>query len=149
MSPPFPAGRYFAKGHANPGAGGNLRYPNLNFGVKNVNAGTGRGQGFSKGRFEATWPDFTQIRVISAGGEACNFNHYGTMTDFAWGTCGAINRGTATRLVNEGGGGNPDGLKYAPRAVQFHPHGGQFDLVWLSARTPRKIPTRNILPLFS
>ena len=26
--------------------------------------------------------------------------------------------------------------KYAPRAVQFHPHGGQSDFVWLSARTP-------------
>ena len=25
---------------------------------------------------------------------------------------------------------------YAPRAVQFHPHGGQSDFVWLSARTP-------------
>ena len=25
---------------------------------------------------------------------------------------------------------------YASRAVQFHPHGGQFDFVWLSARTP-------------
>ena len=24
----------------------------------------------------------------------------------------------------------------AARAVQFHPHGGQFDFVWLSARTP-------------
>ena len=22
------------------------------------------------------------------------------------------------------------------RAVQFHPHGGQFDFIWLSARTP-------------
>ena len=53
---------------------------------------------------------------------------------------------------------------YASRAVQFHPDGGQFDSVWLSARTPhcacvrvvspteliaRKIPTRNILPLFN
>ena len=27
-------------------------------------------------------------------------------------------------------------LWYASRAVQFHPHGGQFDFVWLSARTP-------------
>jgi len=26
---------------------------------------------------------------------------------------------------------------YASRAVQFHPHGGQSDFVWLSARTPR------------
>ena len=26
--------------------------------------------------------------------------------------------------------------KYASRAVQFHPHGGQFDFVWLSARAP-------------
>ena len=26
--------------------------------------------------------------------------------------------------------------KYASRAVQFHPHGGQSDFVWLSARTP-------------
>ena len=25
---------------------------------------------------------------------------------------------------------------YASRAVQLHPHGGQFDFVWLSARTP-------------
>ena len=25
---------------------------------------------------------------------------------------------------------------YAPRAVQFHPHGSQSDFVWLSARTP-------------
>ena len=25
---------------------------------------------------------------------------------------------------------------HASRAVQFHPDGGQFDLVWLSARTP-------------
>ena len=25
---------------------------------------------------------------------------------------------------------------YAPRAVQFHPHGGQSDFVWLPARTP-------------
>ena len=25
---------------------------------------------------------------------------------------------------------------YASRAVQFHPHGGQFDFVWISARTP-------------
>ena len=25
---------------------------------------------------------------------------------------------------------------YASRAVQFHPHSGQFDFVWLSARTP-------------
>ena len=53
---------------------------------------------------------------------------------------------------------------YPSRAVQFHPHGGQFDFVWLSARTPhggasyvwrvvsqtksREIPTRNTLPLF-
>ena len=27
-------------------------------------------------------------------------------------------------------------VKYASRAVQFHPHGGQSDFVWLSARTP-------------
>ena len=47
-------------------------------------------------------------------------------------------------------------------AVQFHPHGGQFDVVWLPARTMHppwgvrvvsqtkltKIPTRNMLPLF-
>ena len=26
--------------------------------------------------------------------------------------------------------------KYASRAVQFHPHGGKSDFVWLSARTP-------------
>ena len=26
--------------------------------------------------------------------------------------------------------------KYAPQPVQFHPHGGQSDFVWLSARTP-------------
>ena len=26
--------------------------------------------------------------------------------------------------------------RYASTAVQFHPHGGQFDFVWLSARTP-------------
>ena len=26
--------------------------------------------------------------------------------------------------------------RYASGAVQFHPHGGQFDFVWLSARTP-------------
>ena len=51
--------------------------------------------------------------------------------------------------------------QYASRAVQFHPHGGQSDFVWLPARTPhgvhrtcgepdeiKKIPTRNILPLF-
>ena len=25
---------------------------------------------------------------------------------------------------------------YGSRAVQFHPHGGQSDFVWLSARTP-------------
>ena len=25
---------------------------------------------------------------------------------------------------------------YASRAVQFHPHGGQSDFFWLSARTP-------------
>ena len=51
---------------------------------------------------------------------------------------------------------------YASRAVQFHPDGGQFDSVLLSARTmhlpwgvrvvglkkSRTIPTRNILPLF-
>ena len=30
---------------------------------------------------------------------------------------------------------HPDVL-YASRAVQFHPHGGQSDFVWLSARTP-------------
>ena len=50
----------------------------------------------------------------------------------------------------------------SPRAVQFHHDGGQLDIVWLSARTApwgvrvvpdrltksRKIPTRNILPLF-
>ena len=28
------------------------------------------------------------------------------------------------------------GLKYASRAVQFHPHGGQSDFVWPPARTP-------------
>ena len=28
---------------------------------------------------------------------------------------------------------------YVPRAVQFHPHGGQFDFVWLSARTPHGV----------
>ena len=28
------------------------------------------------------------------------------------------------------------GAGYAPRDVQFHPHGGQSDFVWLSARTP-------------
>ena len=27
-------------------------------------------------------------------------------------------------------------LSGASRAVQFHPHGGQSDFVWLSARTP-------------
>ena len=53
---------------------------------------------------------------------------------------------------------------YASRAVQFHPHGGQSDFVWLSARTPHrgasyvwcarrnqeKYPPENIttLPLF-
>ena len=50
---------------------------------------------------------------------------------------------------------------YTPRAVEFHPHGGQSDFVWLPARTThrgcivrvvsqttsRKIPTRNVLPL--
>ena len=47
------------------------------------------------------------------------------------------------------------------RAVQFHPHGGQFDFVWLSPHVRpmgrtcgepdeiKKIPTRKILPLFS
>ena len=30
----------------------------------------------------------------------------------------------------------PRGHMYASRAVQFHPHGGQSDFVWLSARTP-------------
>ena len=30
--------------------------------------------------------------------------------------------------------------RYAPRAVQFHPHGGQFDFVWLSARAPHVGP---------
>ena len=55
-------------------------------------------------------------------------------------------------------------LVYASRAIQSHPDGGQFDFVWLSARTmhapwgyivrvasqtkSRKIPTRNTLPLF-
>ena len=29
-----------------------------------------------------------------------------------------------------------DLFAYASRAVQFHPHGGQSDFVWLSARTP-------------
>ena len=29
---------------------------------------------------------------------------------------------------------------YASRAVQFHPHGGQSDFVWLSARTPHVGP---------
>ena len=29
---------------------------------------------------------------------------------------------------------------YASRAVQFHPHGGQSDFVWLSARTPHAGP---------
>ena len=33
-----------------------------------------------------------------------------------------------TTLVN--------GQAYAERAVQFHPHGGQPEFVWLSARTP-------------
>ena len=28
-------------------------------------------------------------------------------------------------------------VRYASRAVQFHPHGGQSDFVWLPARTPR------------
>ena len=28
---------------------------------------------------------------------------------------------------------------YASRAVQFHPHGGQSDFVWLSARTPHGV----------
>ena len=27
-------------------------------------------------------------------------------------------------------------VQYASQAVQFHPDGGQFDFVWLSARTP-------------
>ena len=31
-------------------------------------------------------------------------------------------------------------LWYASRAVQFHPHGGQSDFVWLSARTPHAGP---------
>ena len=31
-------------------------------------------------------------------------------------------------------------LEYAPRAVQFHPHGGRFDFVWLPARTPHVGP---------
>ena len=48
-----------------------------------------------------------------------------------------------------------------PCAVQFHSHGGQFNFVWLSARTmhpmgrtcgeltkSRRLPTRNPLPLF-
>ena len=53
-------------------------------------------------------------------------------------------------------------LAYASRAVQFHPHGGQSEFVWLPARTPpcgcivrvvsqtksRKIPAQIILPLF-
>ena len=34
------------------------------------------------------------------------------------------------------GGGKERSMKYASRAVQFHPHGGQSDFVWLSARTP-------------
>jgi len=31
---------------------------------------------------------------------------------------------------------DPNGAEYASRAVQLHPHGGQSDFVWLSARTP-------------
>ena len=37
---------------------------------------------------------------------------------------------TAISTVAVGGG-----MLYASRAVQFHPHGGQFDFVWRSART--------------
>ena len=35
---------------------------------------------------------------------------------------------------------NWDDALYASRAVQFHPRGGQFDFVWLSARTPHVGP---------
>ena len=38
--------------------------------------------------------------------------------------------GTVKFVVEDGA------QRYASRAVQFHPHGGQSDFVWLSARTP-------------
>ena len=42
----------------------------------------------------------------------------------------AVGRLILRTFIANGGDG------YAPRAVQFHPHGGQSDSVWLSARTP-------------
>ena len=43
------------------------------------------------------------------------------------------NSPSAFMLSYSPGGGN----QYASRAVQYHPHGGQFDSFWLPARTPR------------
>ena len=46
---------------------------------------------------------------------------------------GACFKGTRIR---SSGSSRPPPARYASRAVQFHPHGGQSDFAWLSARTP-------------
>ena len=53
------------------------------------------------------------------------------------GGIGPLPAGTASRLKRESFMAEYGGIRaWYLRAVQFHPHGGQFDFVWLSARTP-------------
>jgi len=94
---------YFPANHQNVGAGGNRKFPKKAFGVLNQNAMDRGGKGIAKGRFKASWPAFTQIRVNSAGGEVCMQNHHGNINEFHWGSCGTRSDYGNKQLNNKGG----------------------------------------------
>ena len=58
------------------------------------------------------------------------FQHYGHCEAGAPSKAGCMEYNT---YITKGDGA---AVTYVSRAVQFHPHGGQSDFVWLSAHTP-------------
>jgi len=80
--------------------------------------------------------------LISLGGQA---PHVRPM--WALNTCGEPNEiestaphGSLYGIFQAGRARREPATWHASRAVQFHPHGGQSDFVWLSARTPHVGP---------
>ena len=75
----------------------------------------------------------TRLAFYQFGTDSYNYNpvHDGV----------AYNDGTSTttRFVPDSAFTAGTAAGYEPRAVQFHPHGGQSDLAWLPARTPHGV----------
>jgi len=71
---------------------------------------------------------------LSTGKDNLNYTNAGLRAWYARGNAHFVADNLTDFWWNDEG--ETQFFTYAPRAVQFHPHGGQSDFVWLSARTP-------------